>query len=86
MDNTIKEIINEIAEELDIPKVKVKTVVYHFFNWQRQKFIELENECYYWKYFGKFKIIPSRYEKWKNKQSKEFKDKTDKLNKTKKSN
>lgn len=62
MDNTIKEIIEEIAEELNISKVKVENIIRHFFNWQRDSFINLKFSTYYWKYFGKFSIIKKRHD------------------------
>lgn len=63
MDRVIDEIIREIAAEKGITIKKTDHAVKHFFNWQRQKFIELENETYYWKHFGKFKVMKDRYNK-----------------------
>jgi hypothetical protein len=59
-----KKIIEEIAKELNLPKNKVEQVTKFFFDWQRQKFIECENVEYKWNYFGKFKIIKKRYNKY----------------------
>lgn len=63
-DSVTYKVIEEIAEELNLPKSKVKHVVWYFFSWQREAFDSLKYSSYLWNYFGTFKIIPSRYEKF----------------------
>ena len=62
-DSLIYKVIDEIAEELNIPKSKVRHSVWYFFSWQREAFNSLKYESYLWNYFGTFKVISSRYEK-----------------------
>ena len=65
-DSLNKKIIKELSEELGISKKKVKFAINHFFGWQREAFDNLDYESYLWRYFGTFKILPRRYEKYKN--------------------
>jgi len=62
-DPTLNEIVKELMEEFELPKSHVEKVVKHFFNWQRQSFIDLEYSDYNWKYFGNFKVIKKRLTK-----------------------
>lgn len=64
MNDYNKKIIDEISSELNISKNKVEQVTKHFFNWQREKFIECENTEYVWTGFGKFKLMENKYNKF----------------------
>ncbi len=70
MNSTIRKIIEEIAAEEGISRPRVEHAIRHFFNWQRQSFIDIDYSGYYWRYFGKFKVIKKKYDKLINNETK----------------
>jgi len=83
-DSLNKKVIEEIAEELNLPKSKVKYAVQHFFGWQREAFDELKYSSYLWNHFGTFSIIPKRYKDYSEKKARQLARKqSKKQNKTK---
>lgn len=53
-DPIIEEIIEELAEEFDLPYRKVRACVSHFFKWQYWAFYKAEYACFLWDKFGSF--------------------------------
>ena len=72
MEGKIKDIIKEVASELEITEFKTTKVVENIFNYLKNSMTKLEYEEYYIPKFGKFNIIKKRYEKYKisNKKTK----------------
>ena len=59
-DPVLNEIVKELMEEFELSKGQTEKVIKHFFNWQRQSFVDLEYSDYNWKYFGNFNVIKKR--------------------------
>ncbi len=78
-DSLNKKVIDEVAEELNLSKSKVKHAVQHFFGWQREAFDKLEYKSYLWNHFGTFSIIPDRYEEHVRKENNKRNNKLKKI-------
>lgn len=63
MDKRVSDIVKEVAAELGVTEFKVTKVVENTFNYLRNSMTKLECAEYYIPKFGKFNIIPKRYEK-----------------------
>lgn len=56
----MEQIIQEIAEELQIPKSKVKAALYHMTNWLRHAMSNLKYAEIHIPKFGTFKVMAKR--------------------------
>jgi nucleoid DNA-binding protein len=78
MDRTIEKIIDEIAEEQNIEREKVKYAIRHMCNWTREQLIAMNYKSILWSYFGKFSIIESRLDEQTKKLLEDEKENTNK--------
>lgn len=67
MDKKIEIVIKQIAKELEITEFKTRKITENIFNYLKNSMSKFESAEYYIPKFGKFNIIPKRYEKYTEK-------------------